>query len=316
MMAFTKNLTLPIAMAGGVLGYFLYTSVPFLTCTHAAVLRAVAVIQPLLLFTMLFLTFCKLEPKDMRLAAWQPWVLLLQVASFCLLALLLYFMPPTPLRFVVESTMLCMICPTATAAAVVTRKLGGNVGTLMSYTIIINLAVALLVPTVVPILHPSPGQTFIHSFLLIISKVFPLLLGPLLLAVVLRRYWPKATEWLSRKRDLPFYLWAVSLSLAIAMSTRSIVHTDCHWHYLLAIAVASLLTCIIQFGFGRWTGRHHHDTITAGQACGQKNTVLIIWMGYTFMSPVTSIAGGFYSIWHNLYNSWQLMKREDEKPRD
>lgn len=311
MTAFIRNWTLPFAMAAGVLAYFLFASVSLPQGTRAAMLRTVAVLQPLLLFMMLLITFCKLEPREMRLAAWQPRLLLLQVAGFCLPVLLLFLMPPTPWRYVAESAMLCMICPTATAAAVVTRKLGGNVGTLMAYTIIINLTVALLVPAVVPILHPHPEQTFIHSFLLIISKVFPLLLGPFLLAVILRRHWPKAAEWLSGKRDLPFYLWAVSLSLAIAMSTRSIVHTDCPWLYLLAIAAVSLLTCILQFGFGRWTGRRHHDTITAGQACGQKNTVLIIWMGYTFMSPVTSIAGGFYSIWHNLYNSWQLMRNKE-----
>lgn len=31
-------------------------------------------------------------------------------------------------------------------------------------------------------------------------------------------------------------------------------------------------------------------------------------MGYTFFTPVTAIAGGFYSIWHNLVNSYQLYR--------
>jgi BASS family bile acid:Na+ symporter len=39
---------------------------------------------------------------------------------------------------------------------------------------------------------------------------------------------------------------------------------------------------------------------------GQKNTVFAIWLGYTFMTPETAIVGGLYSIWHNIYNSWQL----------
>jgi BASS family bile acid:Na+ symporter len=46
--------------------------------------------------------------------------------------------------------------------------------------------------------------------------------------------------------------------------------------------------------------------ITSGQSLGQKNTVLAIWLGYTFMTPETAIVGGLYSIWHNIYNSWQL----------
>lgn len=29
-------------------------------------------------------------------------------------------------------------------------------------------------------------------------------------------------------------------------------------------------------------------------------------MGYTFFTPITAVAGGFYSIWHNVINSYQL----------
>lgn len=42
---------------------------------------------------------------------------------------------------------------------------------------------------------------------------------------------------------------------------------------------------------------------------GQKNTVFAIWMGLMFLDPVTSVTGGFYSIWHNIVNSWQLYKK-------
>lgn len=309
MLSFIKNWTLPLAMLAGALGYFAYISTPIFDGTHQMALTIVAIVQPLLLFAMLFLTFCKVKPRDLRFAPWQGWLLLLQTTGFLLAALVLQLLSPdNHWRMVAEGAMLCLICPTATAAAVVTRRLGGDPGSLMAYTIIINLAVALLVPTIVPWVHPQPGFTFFHSFLIIISKVFPLLLGPFFLSMLLRRVSPKATEWLGNKRDLPFYLWSVSLALAIAMSTRSIVHTHCPWQYQMGIAAISLVACILQFAFGRKTGRCYGDPITAGQACGQKNTVLIIWMGYTFMTPITSIAGGFYSIWHNLYNSWQLYR--------
>ena len=48
--------------------------------------------------------------------------------------------------------------------------------------------------------------------------------------------------------------------------------------------------------------------VTAGQSLGQKNTIFLIWLAYTFMTPETAIIGGLYSIWHNVYNSWQLRK--------
>ena len=42
-------------------------------------------------------------------------------------------------------------------------------------------------------------------------------------------------------------------------------------------------------------------------------TVFAIWLGYTFFTPVVSVAGGFYSIWHNCYNSWQLYRKRKSK---
>jgi len=59
-------------------------------------------------------------------------------------------------------------------------------------------------------------------------------------------------------------------------------------------------------------GRKFDDEISGGQALGQKNTVFAIWVGYTFFTPITSIAGGFYSIWHNVFNSWQLYRKNKE----
>ena len=313
MITFLKNWTLPLAMLAGALGYFAYANIPLLDGTHQMANRVIAIVQPLLLFAMLLLTFCKVRPSDLRLATWQCWLLLFQTSIYLLGAFFIYQMPESYWTVVIEGGMLCIICPTATAAAVVTRKLGGQVGSLTAYTIIINLAVAIIVPLTVPMIHPQPGLTFFHAFLIIMSKVFPLLLGPFFLSIILRWLSPRFTEWLTAVRDLPFYLWAVSLSLAIAVSTRSIVHSHVPWTYQLAIAAISLLACILQFAFGRHIGRQYDDPISAAQACGQKNTVLAIWMGYTFLTPITSIAGGFYSIWHNVWNSYQLYKARNSK---
>lgn len=313
---FLKRQTLPLAMLTGVAGYFLYVDIPILDGTHAWVAHLISIVQPLLIFAMLFLTFCKIRPSDLRLCRWQVWLLFFQGGLFVLGALLLHGMPATPWRIVAESGLLCIICPTATAASVVTQKLGGDAGSLTTYTILVNLMVALLVPAFVPFIHPASHTDFYHAFLAIVSKVFPLLFGPFLLATLLRRMCPKWVEWFCRFRDLSFYLWAIALSLAIGVTVRSIIHTSCPWQYQIGIAVVSLLTCILQFAFGHYVGKEYCDTISATQACGQKNTVFAIWMGYTFMTPITSIAGGFYSVWHNLWNSWQLSAQRQSSPTD
>ena len=42
--------------------------------------------------------------------------------------------------------MVCIICPTATAAAVITSKLGGSAASLTTYTLIANIGAAIAVP--------------------------------------------------------------------------------------------------------------------------------------------------------------------------
>ena len=44
----------------------------------------------------------------------------------------------------------------------------------------------------------------------------------------------------------------------------------------------------------------------AGQAFGQKNTTLAIWMAQVYLLPVVSMAPAAYIIWQNLFNSIQL----------
>jgi BASS family bile acid:Na+ symporter len=221
--------------------------------------------------------------------------------------------------------MLCLICPTATAAAVVTRKLGGDVAGITTYTVLINLLTAVLVPLIVPWIQPMQGMDFWTAFSVIVAKIFPLLILPCLAAWLVRYLAPRIHQRLLNFPDLAFYLWACALTLAITVTTKSIVYSTMGWDLLGWIAVISLICCVFQFVAGRYIGSRYKPrrkdaspeveargravrTVTAGQSLGQKNTVFAIWMGYTFMIPETAIVGGFYSIWHNLYNSWQLYR--------
>ena len=325
-----KEWMLPIAMVTGASVYLLYHILPEPVHKAGPFLEAfVDILQPLLIFLMLFLTFCRIEPKDLKPHRWHWWLLLIQGGLFVVLGfvawLLVSLYPETSYGKVVlvESAMLCLICPTATAAAVVTRKLGGDVSGLTTYIVLINLLAALLVPLIVPVIHPDTGADFWTSFSKIMVKVFPLLITPCLCAWLVRYLAPRFHRQVMKYPDLPFYIWAVALTLAIAVTTRSIVHSDLSFVLLLMMSFVSLVCCAFQFAAGRFTGSRYRPRksnpsveqrgkevrkVTAGQAMGQKNTVFAIWMGYTFMTPETAIVGGLYSIWHNIYNSWQLYR--------
>ena len=312
------KLILPIAIVAGIAGYFIYTAIPALDATHLCVLRTVEVVQPVLIFLMLFITFCKVRMHDLHFTRWHLYALLMQVALFALCTLAALSTLDSRLSTLSQCAMLCFICPTATAAAVVTAKLGGNVGSLTTYTIIINLAAALLLPLVIPILHADSSQCSILNFqssifnaqCSIVTKVFPLLIGPLLLAMLLRWLWPRLTQAIAARSGLAFYIWAVSLTLAIAVSVRAVMHSDASVGLLTGIAVVSAVACAAQFAFGHLIGKRYGDMVSATQGCGQKNTVFAMWVGYTFLNPLTALAGGFYSIWHNLYNAKQINRYE------
>ena len=189
-----------------------------------------------------------------------------------------------------------MICPTATAAVVVTDKLGGNISSLTTYTIICNLVTALMVPLMLPVVHPVEGMSFLSSFWIILKKVFPLLILPFFTAWFVRIRFPKVHKRLIALKDLAFYLWAVALTVAIAMTVRELMHSRVAFIYEAGIGAVTLLSCLLQFWLGWKVGIRYGEKTTAGQALGQKNTVFAIWMGYTFLTPVTALVITSYSI--------------------
>ena len=76
MLKFLKNWTLPIAMLVGAVGYPVFISFSFLT--------------PILIFTMLLLTFCKVSLRDLKPKPLHLWLLLIQIFGSLIVYLLLY----------------------------------------------------------------------------------------------------------------------------------------------------------------------------------------------------------------------------------
>lgn len=308
--SFIKNWILVIAMATGAAAYLIYHQIPALHPAGPVLERICLALQPLLLFAMLFLSFCKIEPHQLKPHRWQFILLGIQTLMFLLFAVLVYLRPEGDLwRIPLEAAMLVLICPTANACAVVTGKLGGDMAGVVTYTVLINLLVAVAMPAVIPFIHPIEGLPFNLAFNHILVKVFPLLILPCLCAWLVRYVFPRLHRRILRHVGLSFYLWAFCLSLAILMCTRSIVHSPAPGAMLGILAAVALVVCIFNFGTGRFVGSFFKCTVSAGQALGQKNTILVIWMAYTFMDPVSAVVGGFYSIWQNIFNSWQLSRK-------
>lgn len=290
---FLKQWTLPIAMIAGAAGW--------------RFIGGLSALSPILIFTMLLLTFNKVSVRDMRLRVHHLWLLLIEIAGAVAL-----FYAFKPVNYVAaQGVLVCVICPTATAAAVVTARLGGSVESITTYTLLCNLAVAVAVPVLFPLLAPQPHQTsFLQAFLVIISKIFPLLICPFVAAQLIRRFTPKFSRRLANVAGLAFYLWAIALTIAMGMTVKAIVETDADMATMVALGAGAVIAAAVQFWSGKAIGKRYNDTIASGQSLGQKNTILAIWMCHTYLNPISSIGPGLYIVCQNTFNSWQLYRRE------
>ena len=308
-----KEGMLPIAMVAGACAYLVYHFVPALHPLGPVCNRIASDGQRLVIATLLFFQFVKTSPHDLKLHRWHLYLILFQCLSFILTGLLVAHTQEPEIRILLECAMLCFICPTASAAGVITERLGGSLHGTVTYVLLINLAATLLIPTVIPFVRPSGTLGFWQYVLLLAQRIFPLLIGPCLIAWIIRYTTKKLQRTLMRWSGKSFYVWGVGLFLAILLATKALIHSDLSIGVIVCIVLVSMACTAIQFFFGRKSGRSHIDKITAGQALGQKNTGFLIWLGYTYMTPVTSIAGGLYAIWQNLFNSWELYRHEHGK---
>ena len=298
-----KNWTLPIAMLVGALGYKVMGYLSFIT--------------PYLIFTMLLLTFSKISLRELRPRLSHLYLLCIEIIG----AIAIYYLLAPFDPIVAQGMMICIICPTATAAAVVTGKLGGNVASITTYTLLCNIAVAFVIPALFPIITNSSlnsqfsilnsqfsilNSQFLSAFMHIMGRIFPLLICPFLLAQLIRWLLPKINTKLTSISGLAFYMWAIALTIAMGMTVRSLIEKPTDTHTLILLSIGSLIACLLQFFTGKAIGKASNDTIACGQSLGQKNTILAIWICTAYLNPVTALAPGLYVIWQNFFNSTQL----------
>ena len=304
---FFKMWTLPLGMFAGVGIYLMFHYIPLLSPLKVLAKGAEDFILPLMVFIQLFTTFCEVNPREMRIRNWHLIMIPVQLGCCLAVALPIHFFPHFEYSIVAQGALVCLIVPTGTAAAVIAGRLGGNETTLTTYTIISNLVAAVMIPTVFPLVEMQSAGSFGHQFLLILRHVFPLLITPFLAAWALREFLPKTHAMVVRLcGSLAFYLWGVSLVIAIGLTLRSVVNSHFDPHVMWLLALSALVACAWQFGIGKFVGKRCNDYISCGQASGQKNTILAIWVSYTYLTPVVSVAPSSYIVWQNVVNSWQL----------
>lgn len=300
MQKFLEKYLLPVAMLLGI-----------------AFHRQLSILSPIipwLLALMLFITYSRVRWADIQLTRFHYILLAIQYGGSAIVYLVL-----RPFNNVLaQAAMICVLTATATSAPVVAGILGGSISMTAAYSIVSNLSVAFIAPIFLSLVGESGesvsfGTTFWH----ILLSVMPILVGPFLVTLIIRKSAPALHRKIYSAQILSFYLWASALTIVIGNVTQYVkMQDDGDYTLEAAIAVVSLLICLAQFFFGRKIGRHFGRTVAGGQSLGQKNTVLAIWLTQTYLNPLATLGPGLYVLWQNLVNSWQIWKKKKSEAID
>lgn len=303
---------LAIAITSGVSIYFIFHYVEFLGPIKYPLKHTVDAVIPYFIFAMLFIAFCKVEVRKMRPRRWHFMLLALQLGVPLLLAVLIKSGWMSALEVELEGAIACIVVPTAAAASVITGKLGGDESSLTTYTIISNLGAAVGIPIIFPLVSATAAQSdFISEFLMIMGKVFPMIVLPLIVAQGIRWFIKPLHHFIvTRLKEAAFYLWALTLTSISATAVSNMMNSEESGTTLIWLAVIGLVTTLGQFGLGKLLGHLDGQRISGGQGLGQKNMVFGIWVTYSYLSPTAAIAPGCYILWQNIFNSWQLWYRD------
>lgn len=306
-----KDWTLPVAIATGCVVYMIFALVPQLDTFATCAAPVFDALLPMFMFLVLFVTFCKVDFRRLRPVAWHWWLGAFQVFGVAVvMAAVIAFSLKGNRLILAEALLTCIISPCASAAPVVTQKLGGNLEEMTTYTFLSNFITALMIPVCFPLLDGGREMHFLAAFALILYKVFTVLVVPMLLAYAVKHHANRLCQRIVSVKDLSYYLWGCSLLIVSGTTMKNIFHADTTLRFLLLIAVGSLLLCIFQFACGRTIGRRFGETINAGQGLGQKNTAFAIWIACTYLSPLSAVGPGCYILWQNIINSIEIWRAQ------
>ena len=297
-----KDYGLPVAIVSGILFY--------------RYIAALAGLVSYLIILMLFFTFVKLSIREVRITPVHLLILAIQIGLGLGSYFLLRLLPIENNRVLAEGAMMCFLCPVASASPVVVGILGGSVGVATAYVLLGSLSISIVGPTILGWLGERK-ESFFWAFMHIFQGVTPLVVIPLLLGLVVRRFMPRTRALIGRLPSAAFWVWVFTLSIVIATTVQFMVSKGAsEIPVMLALGALSLVCCATQFAIGKWISRLFlHEPITAGQALAQKNSTLGIWLIQTYLNPLASVALAGYSIWQNLFNTLQLIAHSRSERR-
>lgn len=267
-----------------------------------------------LLGSMLFLAFLRPIPQEeaeegrtlsRKIASLSFWM----AAGFFLVATLMKIPKP-----IVVAVVLLLAAPTATAAPGITSQLGGRPGRMLWVVLIGHLSAILSLPLWIAVLQGYTGIDAMTQIAIQVGlQVGLVVLLPMILAWLVRNYWPILTSYFKNRPQIAMWLWAAAVFIVVAKSKHDAIALDLPYLDIAQVAAWSLVFCLVQFWLGHRLGKSMGFAGEGAQALGQKNTLLMIWLAQTWFGGLVPMGALTYVIWQNLVLSWLLTKSKESK---
>lgn len=259
-----------------------------------------------LLMIMLFFAFLDI---DFRPERFRKSVILVLLANAALAFGSYLILAPFDLMLALSAFMTA-IAPTAIAAPVIIGFIHREVEYVVAAVLITNVSSAVIVPLALPSLLGAEIQISIWE---VLQPVLVVMFVPLILARLVSRLSYKAQTVIRKGKTFSFPIWLVNLFIISANASNFLHKENSNSTFILiAIALASLMICIVNFGLGALLGGRRHWQ-EASQSLGQKNLSFVIWIALTFINPLVAMGPMFYIVYHHLYNSWSIYQFEKRR---
>lgn len=251
---------------------------------------------------MMFCSLLKMRSSRRPLRREHGWILaaniLLGLGSWAVLHL-------AGFKILAEAAFFTGITPTATAASAVTNMLGGRQEFVISSFLVTNIAMALLLPWLIPFVT---GSETVGLFWHVAQSLFFVMGLPFLGVLLFRKCVKNQAFFLKISGQCAFYIWVAAIFLIIANAADFLYSRSGGIGEVIIISLISLVLCFLGFFTGARIGGRRRP-LECGQSLGQKNTTLTIYLALVYASPAAALGPAFYVIWHNTWNAIQLWNR-------
>ena len=244
--------------------------------------RPLSVLSPMIpyvLMTMLFFTFSWIAPRDIRPRPIHLTLIVTQIVLALGGYFLMRYLPVPYAEIYAQAVLMCFLCPVAAAAPVIVGLLGGSIAIVTSYVVINCLSIIITGPLILGWLG-HPQGTLLESMAHVLVGVLPIVMIPLLTAFGIRWKLPSLHAKVRSLSSASLYIWIFLLSLVIANTVHFVAQESQGVATMIVVLVLiGLVTCIIQYSVGKAMSRRVlGESVTIGQALGQKNSSISIWM--------------------------------------